>query len=237
MSSKEVNFLRAILKKTFLNENLKLELKRWKAADWSNPWEETNRDLKFKNFIISSEIFKSKKPVIAIEAKQSFGDSRHVTTRLILKSMDHLSKKFRGKSVLDIGTGSGVLSIVAKKLGAKKIIATEIDAKALVEARKNAKKNKTSIVFKKTAKIPYGKFDFIFCNVLFPEVFRLIPKMKKVLTPNGIMIITGFNESERRRYEKCCDENGLKIQREYKEQQWIAALLRNELFSSKNSTI
>ena len=81
-------------------------------------------------------------------------------------------------SFLDVGTGTGILAIAAAKLGMNPVIATEIDESALQDAADHSRSNGVAVDLRLGAQVPEGKFDLVCCNILLPELLRLLPDLR-----------------------------------------------------------
>lgn len=122
-----------------------------------------------------------------------FGDGNHETTAFMLDSIDKYDLK--GKDVIDVGTGTGILSIYAKLKGAKRVFAVDADPHALEFARENALKNKVNIEVE-INDLTYNlseKADVVLANLTGVLQVENIKSAGRVLKDNGIMIITWQN--------------------------------------------
>lgn len=144
---------------------------------------------------------------VAIELQHgaSFGSGEHPSTRLAARGVEQaFSKKefFQERKnihALDIGTGSGILAIVAVMLGAKRAVGIDVDSCARAEAKENVKLNKLEdrieIKDQKVEKI-YQKFSLITANLRFPTLKRLCPHITEVTEKGGAVIISGIKTGE-----------------------------------------
>lgn len=117
-----------------------------------------------------------------------FGDGTHETTKMMLEAINHLD--LRGKSVLDIGTGTGILAIQAKMQGADKVTAVDIDYLAIMTARKNFERNNVEIISRLNILNEYIEpHDVTLANIAPHLVHELINKLDGVLVcsfPHGL---------------------------------------------------
>nr|MCR5822778.1 50S ribosomal protein L11 methyltransferase [Bacteroidales bacterium] len=145
---------------------------------------------------------------IVIEPKMSFGTAHHPTTRLMI---DHLIEEMPvGKKVLDMGTGTGVLAILAKKLGASYVEAVDIDEWSYRNAVENAALNWVDInVRLGDATTLDGSFDMVLANINKNILMRDMAEYDKVLKPGGVLIISGFYEQDRTQMEAYARSLGL----------------------------
>ncbi len=181
-----------------------------KEENWEEKWKENIKPVIIDPFLIYPEweIYKGDRYIpIKIKIGMAFGTGLHPTTQLILKLLPKYIKK--GYSVLDIGTGTGILAIASAKLGADKIVAIDIDKQAVEECKTNSWENEVNIECKKgTPSDIKEKFDIVLANLetkIFRDVFKdIIPLFSKYLILSGI-----FKEKERDEIKKYIKENNL----------------------------
>ncbi|MGB9628389.1 MAG: 50S ribosomal protein L11 methyltransferase [Thermodesulfobacteriota bacterium] len=138
---------------------------------------------------------------LSIHPKMAFGTGTHPTTKLCLQALEKAIKK-KTLSVLDVGTGSGILSIAAAKLGAKKVLGLDIDRVAINNARENVKENRVSdVVQLRLGRIGrvQGRYDVIVANIDFKNLVRMKKTILKHLKRSGILILSGLLNGERDR--------------------------------------
>jgi ribosomal protein L11 methyltransferase len=125
----------------------------------------------------------------------AFGTGRHETTRLVARALWHV--KPYPASVLDIGTGSGVLAILARKMGIANIDAVEISEEALENARGNFERNGCADIGlrRSTAEVS-GAYEVILGNILTPTILHLKSEMLRLLAPRGKIILSGITLDE-----------------------------------------
>jgi ribosomal protein L11 methyltransferase len=134
-----------------------------------------------------------KNHVIEIDPKMSFGTGHHQTTFLMCQQI--LSLELGDKLVLDMGTGTGVLAILAEQLGAREIIAIDIESWSVENAKWNAERNgctKIDAIEGGASLIPLLNFDFIFANILKDQ----LPIYSQVLSEGGTLLLSGFFNSD-----------------------------------------
>jgi len=137
---------------------------------------------------------------VLIEAGPAFGTGHHGTTLGCLLGLEHVMRARRVTKVLDLGTGSGVLSIAALKVGAQRAIGTDIDADSVRVANENAAKNDVAFGFKGVhcsgTRSPIVRndapFDTVFANILAKPLVSLAPDIFKVTAPGGAIILSGL---------------------------------------------
>ena len=137
---------------------------------------------------------------ILIEAGPAFGTGHHGTTLGCLLGFEHVLRSGVPKSVLDVGTGSGVLAIAAIKSGAMRAIGTEIDPQSVTVANENAAKNNVANRFRAYHTRGAGNalirgaapYDLIFANILARPLIGLAPEISSMIAPSGHVILSGL---------------------------------------------
>ena len=115
------------------------------------------------------------------------------------------------KIVLDHGTGTGVLAIFAKHLGAAKVIAVDIDEKSVENATENAELNGEEIEVRLGDTVPEGQYDLILANIHRNVLLANMSAYAKNLTPNGELWLSGFYESDCAALQTAAETNGLTL--------------------------
>jgi ribosomal protein L11 methyltransferase len=142
---------------------------------------------------------------IEIEAALAFGTGHHGTTRGCLLALDHICKGARApRRILDVGTGTGILSIAAARALRQNVIATDIDIGSVRVARENARLNRAGgrITFLHADGIiapairARAPFDLIFANILLGPLKRLAAPIRSVLAPGGRIVLSGILHSQ-----------------------------------------
>ncbi len=128
-----------------------------------------------------------------------FGDGSHATTRLCAAAVDLLCRKRQPQSVLDVGTGTGILARIARARGASTVMGTDIDPDALSSARANSNldPHPIAIAFKNEAPDQLGAhFDLVVANILEAPLHVLAPALSRALRPGGILLLSGFTRPQ-----------------------------------------
>lgn len=164
--------------------------------------------------------------VITLDPGQAFGTGDHPTTRLCLQLMETVA--IEGKSVLDVGCGSGVLSIGACLLGAAEVEATDIDGQAVAIARENAELNAVTI----TAEARDGlaesapKYDVLLSNIISATLIRLAPAIANCVKPGGDWIASGIIAMNWPDVQRGAERAGFELVTFEQEDDWIGAHFR-----------
>ena len=139
----------------------------------------------------------------------AFGAGYHETTSLLINML--LSAHLTDKIVLDHGTGTGVLAIFAKHLGAKEVIAVDIDEKSVENAKENAALNGEDIDVRLGDTVPEGQYDLILANIHRNVLLANMSAYAAHLTPNGELWLSGFYESDCPSLQTAAESNGLTL--------------------------
>ncbi len=168
--------------------------------------------------------------IIKMDPGMAFGTGTHETTRLVMRLMQ--DEELSGKRVLDVGTGSGILSVAASKLGAAHCSAYDIDPVAVKVARENAAFNGCDNItaaesdLLSNVDISGGKYDFCMANIVSDIIIRMMPDLDGCITDTAPVILSGIISSRADEVRGCVKEYGYKIVRELYENDWVSMLLR-----------
>jgi ribosomal protein L11 methyltransferase len=166
---------------------------------------------------------------IVIPAEAAFGTGEHATTAMCLRMLERVTRRRDPCwSMLDAGTGSGILAIAASCLGAKKIIAVENDPLACAVAKRNAAANRVhNIQFRTgdvlTQKFP-GKFDIITANLYSEILIAALPVWKRFLANDGFLILSGILRSQESTVVSALRQSGFVACETRRRGKWIALL-------------
>ena len=168
---------------------------------------------------------------IDITPGMAFGTGTHATTILCIEALEERIKK-RGLSVLDVGTGSGILSIIAAKLGAQEVCGIDIDGVALENARENLEKNHVSDIVKikkGSLSVLHGKFDVIVANIDLKSLRKMRNSLLGRLNHRGSLILSGILEKDKERIRKHYLETKLlRCIKETQEGEWVCLTFRKK---------
>lgn len=180
---------------------LQYSKKELPEINWNKEWESNFKPVVVDNFCAIRATFH--KPVknvqheIIITPKMSFGTGHHATTFMMLQQMRDLD--FTQKRVMDFGTGTGILAILAIKLGAAFVTAIDNDEWSINNARENLEKNNAISVDLKLAGKPVAEnaCDIILANIIRHVIEKNFYLMDKFLNNNGILVLSGLLESDK----------------------------------------
>ena len=203
-----------------------------KEEDWAEAWKQYYHPIPLGRVTVvpAWEDYSPKEGelIIRMDPGMAFGTGTHETTRLVMLLMQdaHLG----GERVLDVGTGSGILSLCASKLGAEAVLATDIDPVAVKVAKENVEAdgadNITCMVSDLVKDVPTegGKYSFVLANIVADIVLRLIPQLPDCVTADAKAIFSGIIEPRRPDVEAALAENGWVIDKIETERDWCAIL-------------
>ena len=164
---------------------------------------------------------------IFIEARNAFGTGTHQTTRMILRRL--LGMNLNGKKVLDCGCGTGILGIVASRLGADRVLGYDIDEWSSENAKHNASINGVGNldVMLGDASVLDGvdeKFDVVIANINRNILINDMSAFKRHMKNDGCLILSGFYESDVPMLEKAAMDNAMSLKNAVTDEEWACAL-------------
>ncbi len=190
------------------------EYKELEQQNWNKEWESNFRPVFVDDEICVRATFHEAMPQykyeIVIDPKMSFGTGHHATTHLILSAMRSID--FKGKSVLDMGSGTGVLAIFAAMKEAKTVYAIDIDEWCSINAQENAERNSVGYIQISQGgveKIPGLKVDVILANINRNILLNQLAAYSEALLADGELHISGFYVSDVNVLVEEAEKNGL----------------------------
>lgn len=165
---------------------------------------------------------------LVIPAGMAFGTGDHATTAMSLRLLEEVARKMEpGWSLVDLGTGSGILALAAKCFGARKVVALDNDGQAIRIAKQNARSNKIrGINFQVRdalrSKNRHNKFDFITANLFSGLLIKALPIWRRQLKQNGHMIFSGVLREQESQLLRALRYHRMSIQTIRRRGEWIA---------------
>jgi ribosomal protein L11 methyltransferase len=196
------SFDQSLLDKTLLpfheTVSLSYEINQIPSTNWNAIWESNFTPILIKDQCYVRATFHAPHPEypyeIVIDPKMSFGTGHHQTTALMIECM--LEENFTGKTVLDMGCGTGILSILASRSGAKSVLAVDYDPVCTGNTFENAQLNNTANISVLTGSkdvLPAGQsFNIVLANINRNILLDQMETYSKVLAPRGFLLISGF---------------------------------------------
>jgi len=198
-------------------------------TNWNEVWEANFQPVVVNDFVgIRADFHQPITNVeheIIITPKMSFGTGHHATTYMIIQQMREID--FTNKSVFDFGTGTGVLAILAEKLGAKKVLATDNDEWSINNATENIEKNNcTRIELRLSSEVPeQEKFDVILANINKNVILANLPLLYQRLKTNGILLLSGLLAEDEKDMLEAIDKLKLKFINKTVRSNWLSLRL------------
>jgi ribosomal protein L11 methyltransferase len=220
------------LQEKYWEARITYEFSGLESKNWNEEWEKNFQPIVIANKCHVRATFHEPRPEldmeVVIDPKMSFGTGHHATTSMMVEYM--LEMDFSHKKVLDVGCGSAILSIVAQKLGAESVFAFDIDDWAVENSKENIKLNNCSNIFLEkgtitTISLSYN-YDVILANITRNVLLDEIPHYAKLLEKGGVLLLSGFYESDIDRLVDTANMYKLSLQNtKLKEGGWAALLL------------
>lgn len=207
--------------------------------DWNLEWEKNFTPIVVDNRILIRAGFHPTIPGIdydiIIEPKMSFGTGHHPTTTLMLETLLDFSGQMKGKRVLDMGCGTGILSILAAKLGASTVTGIDIDEWSYRNARENIENNQLQNIQIKIGNAGLlekeKEFDFILANINRNILLTDMPFYERCLKDGGILIMSGFYTQDLPSIRQKAAELGMTYGDQKMKQNWVAvSFTKNKQF-------
>ena len=195
--------------------------------NWNETWENNFHPIQIDNRCAVRAPFHQKFEVqydIVIEPKMSFGTGHHETTYMMLQCI--LEHDFEGQSVLDMGSGTGVLAILAAMKGAVYVDAIDIDNWCYLNAKENVVRNHCThinVYEGDSSLLGDKKYEIILANINRNILLNDMAAYAQNLKKNGTLFVSGFYRDDLRSISKKCEENGLTFVKNLEKNRWIAA--------------
>ena len=206
---------------------ISFEFNEIEQTNWNEEWEKNFNPIVVDELVTVRAPFHDKpktKYDLIIEPKMSFGTGHHETTHMMIQHI--LKNDFTNKSVLDMGCGTGVLAILAEKVGAKTLEAIDIDNWCYLNSIENVERNtcKNISVFEGDVKLLKGKtYDIIIANINRNVLLQDIAQYAQCLNANGHLFLSGFYEKDLDIIISNCSDCNLVFEEKIVKNSWVAA--------------
>lgn len=205
-----------------------------KGDDWAHKWKEFFKPERITDRIVIKptwEAYEAKvgEIVIEIDPGMAFGTGTHPTTKGCLKLIEEVASRGGIETMLDVGTGSGILAIAAAKLGVQRTIAIDMDSAAVKVAEENIILNKVESqvrVAKIKVDIIYVMFNLVVANIIAEELVRLSVPLKGRVMPGGSLILSGIVAEKADMVKEAFKE--LSLEKELREGEWVSLLYKRQ---------
>ena len=201
--------------------------------DWANNWKQYYHTQRIGKRIIVTPSWEEYTPVegevqMRLDPGMAFGTGTHDTTRLCLELLEEVVTP--ETRILDVGTGSGILSVGGVLLGAPSALGVDIDPVAVKVANENAEINKvngkTEFVCGDLTDKVHGKFEIVTANIVADVIIRLLSTVKNYLLKGGVLIVSGIIDTRADEVENACHEAGFVTEKRLEHGGWVAIKLR-----------
>jgi ribosomal protein L11 methyltransferase len=214
-------------------------LSRWQLSyvrqalpekNWNEEWERNFQPVIVGDFCAIRASFHAPIPGVrhelVITPKMSFGTGHHATTHMMIQAMER--QDLKGCTVLDFGTGTGVLAILAEKLGAKEVIAIDHDPWSIDNARENILENNAiKVKIEKMDTLPPDTlFDVILANINKHVILKELSSMGQQLKKGGVILLSGLLHDDFQEIDNEALKEGLPISERLNEGSWICLKLK-----------
>jgi ribosomal protein L11 methyltransferase len=222
----EHQFDEAALKTTLSAYSLAFEKSVLPATNWNQEWEKNFQPVIVDDFCGIRASFHNPlanvEHEIVITPKMSFGTGHHATTYMMMQLMRTVN--FGDKFVFDFGTGTGVLAILADKLGAKEILAMDNDEWSIINATENVAANKCDhVLVQNGSNIPASKsFDIVLANINKQVIVETIEQMIAQVSNKGIVLLSGLLQADFADVHELAVTHGLSLHEQRSRSGWIA---------------
>lgn len=212
-----------------------IDFYEYDEEDYQNSWKKYLFTEKVSERFVVKPTWREYEPkddelIIELDPGRAFGTGSHPTTSLCLKLMEENIKE--GDSVIDVGTGSGILMIAADRLGASEVYGTDIDELAVESAKENLELNGIS---EDRAKVYLGnlvsvvngkKFDVVVANILADILLILLNDISKVVKKDGLVIFSGIIDEKCELLKREVEALGMEILEVKADKEWRAMLIK-----------
>ena len=201
--------------------------------DWANNWKQYYHTQRIGKRIVVTPSWEEYTPSgddvqMRLDPGMAFGTGTHDTTRLCLELLEEVVTP--ETRILDVGTGSGILSVGGVLLGAPSALGVDIDPVAVKVANENAEINevtdKTEFVCGDLTDKVHGKFEIVTANIVADVIIRLLSTVKNYLLKGGVLIVSGIIDTRADEVENACHEAGFVTEKRLEHGGWVAIKLR-----------
>ncbi len=225
--------------RTELNELMDLvsfdiEVNLLPAKNWNAIWEAGFKEIVLGDFCQIRAPFHDRRldvtHSIVIDPRMAFGTGHHETTRLVIRAMRQVNAS--GAHVLDFGAGTGILSILAQKMGASRIFAVECDPVAFDNLKENIAVNESNVIrcqlTENLLSFTSEAFDLVLANITRNVLVKHMPQIFRILKLDGIAIFSGFLQVDETIMCKSMIDAGGRVETSFSENGWLSIIAKKQ---------
>ncbi len=202
--------------------------------DWANNWKQYFKPLKIGEKLLICPTWETAedtegRTVLNIDPGMAFGTGGHETTRLVLEALEAFITE--DTALLDVGCGSGILSLAALLLGAKSALAVDIDALAVKTAIENGERSgltppRYTVVEGDLVDKVEGQFDVVVANIVADAIIMLSPAVKPFVKEDGVYIVSGIIDTREADVLPALAACGFTVEARYEQRGWLCFVCR-----------
>ncbi|MBR2460225.1 MAG: 50S ribosomal protein L11 methyltransferase [Clostridia bacterium] len=197
-----------------------------KESDWADSWKKYYKPVHIGERIVIVPAWEEYTPqegeiFVSMDPGMAFGTGTHETTRLCATFIEKYLKP--GKRVLDVGTGSGILAIIAAKLGASQVDALDIDANAVIAAQRNCNDNGVPFIRCGVSDLiaaADGEYDFVCANIVADIIIRMAPDVGAHMKHGALLVVSGIIQRQAEDAKAALRKGGLELLDSLEENDW-----------------
>lgn len=198
--------------------------------NWNEEWEKNFDPVVVGDFCAIRADFHPAFPNVAheivINPKMAFGTGHHETTHMMMETMENMD--FVGKKVLDYGCGTGILAVLAIKLGATHVEAIDIEEESYLNTLENKDRNNTPSIIALHGTLPDvigNEYDIILANINRNVILESLPSLYQKVKTGGFLVVSGFLEQDENLLVEATAKNGFNLINTRRRGKWISQLL------------
>ncbi|ADC50724.1 MULTISPECIES: 50S ribosomal protein L11 methyltransferase [Alkalihalophilus] len=210
-----------------------VQLAEVNEEDWATAWKKYYKPVKISKSITITPTWEDYTPtedemIIELDPGMAFGTGTHPTTVLCIQALESVMQG--GEEVIDVGTGSGVLSIAAAKLGAKRVIGLDLDQVAVDSAALNVELNQVhdTVTVRQGNLLEQidGSYDLVVANILAEVIVQFVQDAAAILKPGGAFITSGIIKRKKQEVKDSLVSAGFTIDEVIEMDDWVAIIAR-----------
>lgn len=217
-------------------EFVRMEFHEMETQDWQEGWKQGFKPFATERFFVYPPWERAQVPTdklpLEIDPGMAFGTGQHETTRLCLEAMEKIFGMWQPatlskRRILDVGTGSGILAIGAKKLGASTVVGTDIEEDAITAAKANARENNVELLLHHASLPQDGGYDLVIANILGVILLKMPQLLVKMLGDKGsFLLLSGLLNEEVDDIVRVYEAYGLRCEAVTQRGDWAAVMLK-----------